>query len=258
VKELNMKDILPLVELYKQGKVTKYSLEAELTNAIELITHPISTDIRILGALSDKVINAFGVAILPSISQSKTTVTLFIDDSLIVNILTEEEVLKLIVSQCLSIQDVTRIYSKFLISKSNMNVTVEDCLQMFLDINQVSLSAIREKFPQINAKLLSSNLISDTKVFDTEKAKIDSFEEKLEQIIERLLITDHFPSVFVDASKELAAKMCNLFGSDVEEKGYDDKEGTYNSSNTHIKKLVDGTYENLGKIISYTYKPDTN
>jgi len=257
MKEIkNIQELIKLIDLYKAGKVTKYSLESELTQAIEGMTLPIRTAVKILGASEDSTSTPFGIATLPNISSRRTTATIYIDDSLILSCLSEEEVIKLLVIESLNLQSILRVYSRFTAANISTDISVEDTLVLFIDIMNVSLGAIKNKAEDIFEKMKESNLVVCIKDLQKQKEKLGI--EKLSEIIESLIISCHFPSVYIDASKKLATAMRRVFKGAAADLAYSDETPNIDLHDSYIKDLTDGSYKNLSKKIDYNYKPDTN
>jgi hypothetical protein len=257
--ELSIKELAQLVELYKSGKITEYSFERELANNIEKITYPTKVSVSLI---TDKNANnlTFGITTLPEIGQ-KATITLLLDKEVIINnILSLEDVVKIVINEAQNYQQPLKEYSKFVVLNSNKECGLKEVLEVLLRNYKGSLDNMAVGIPEIYKKLINAKILPEIEDLSKELTMLTDGRERVDQFIERVAIKFNFPKLLIDKAKEIAEKM----KSDYMRKEYiapefSDETPSMNLFDQRRKALSDGTYTNIkSKEISPFYKPSTN
>jgi hypothetical protein len=187
---MNAIELAQTIELYKNDKLTKYVVEKELAAAAKLL---ILTDVGITVKIeSDEGSNTSSTylsATMPGVMNT-TSMTILLDEDAVRNILSPQEVVQVFTTECMNNQAILKEYSRFLLSYSNEDITVSDALETFLRLYKISVDAAEEKVPAIVKKLREKKMYTTTEAIVKELDCLNSGEEKLDLILERLIVSD--------------------------------------------------------------------
>jgi len=256
---MNEKEFVQYVELYKTEKITEYSFEKELSKiAQSLIRNAIQVSVKICDNKRSATSSTFLIATLPEINVG-TKLTILIDKKAIKSLLSPEEVIGVLTNEALNHQSILKEYSHFIVNKLNSDISVSDVLMMLFSIYKLSLVSVYEKFPEVVSRLLDSKSIPTLELINRETEILANGKERLDVVMERLIINDILPYGFVELAREMAQKMRNDYLNDVNSKGDNVTKPEYNSFWKHQRSMVDGTYQQIsGKNVPHDYKPNTN
>ena len=233
---MNAIELAQTIELYKNDKLTKYVVEKELANAAKLL---ILTDVGITVKIeSDEGSNTSSTylsATMPGIMNT-TSMTILLDEDAVKNILSPEEVVQIFTTECMNNQAILKEYSRFLLGYSNEDITVSDALETFLRLYKISVAAAEEKVPVIVSKLREKKMYPTTEAIVKELDCLNSGEEKLDLILERLIVSDTLPTALVKRSQEVAQKIREYY------KKVETIDVKYSDENPHMNNFQKATY----------------
>ena len=247
----NLEETLQMIGFYKKGKISKTALEIELTQQLSLVTSPIQTVVQIVEEKVGNTNGTFCSAVLPKSNNLRSYGTIMIDDEVVHNILTEEQVVKVLLMELDNIFPVVRMLDKFKKDFQDTELTLSETLAFFVDTYSFSLKSLESKCPETYKKLREENSLASANLIQEHMGKIISGQIPLEEGIEKLTINYNFPKFFVAEAKKMKSReewrvvepgqelQTNVFGKQIED-------------------LTDGTYKNLRRDIPYNYKPKTN
>lgn len=237
-----MKDreyMLQLISLFKEGKITQFSLEQEM--ALYLGG---DCEVRIHNDPHATTTSSFGIFPLPRLHVSGLSVIFYIDKCALDNFYTPEELLNKLVLISDAKQSYMRSFFKFVTEKRHSDVSFCDALGCLLKIYQSVAQYLRVEgkdfIPDDNTLL---GIISDCE----EGVYVD-------ENIEKLFIANIVPSEAVEAAKE----MSHASDAEITIKFSDDEKPTSNIFTQERRTFCDGTYDYLHRDIPYDYKPSTN
>jgi hypothetical protein len=257
---MNAIELAQIIELYKNDKLTKYVVEKELVNAARFfIKTGVGISVKIESDEGSNTSSTYLSATMPGVMNIED-LTVLLDEDAVKNILSPEEVVKVFTTECMNNQAILKEYSRFLLSHSNEDITVIDALETFLNLYKISMNAHEEKVPEIVSKLREKKMYPESDCIIKELENLNSNEEKIDIVLERLIVSDTLPTVFVKRSKEVAQKIRNHY------KKIETIDVRYSDENPHVNNFqkqriaaTDGKYVNMkGKEIAHDYKPTTN
>jgi len=255
----NAEELIKIVDLYKKGKITQAAFESELTKASLKLTYPVSSVVKIDTTDKNRTNSTFGIVTVPFIGQY-ASVTLYIDNNVILNLLSEDDVIKMLIAECSNFQLALREYSKFNLTKADSDVDLRDILITFVAIYKNSLESFESKVPDIFKKLREQKSIPAIESLDDIYRLLASGRGRTEDLIEKLSINYAFPKIFIEKAKEIIDVIRKEYQNNVQK--YPDPSGDelkVNSFKTQRRALSDGTYSDKKSYqISHNYKPDTN
>jgi hypothetical protein len=263
MKELkNLVALAQMIELYKSGKISELALEKELTLAFAEAVAPVDILVKIIK--NDGVGTSgrtFGVTSLPETAGTKNRVTIIVDNESIKNVLSPKDVLTLIALEAKDIQNTLKEYSKFIIKHTGSEVSVLKTLELFLELRKESIERLRDNLNELYEKLLENKTIVSEEDLDKELEKLESTTDRLDVVIEHLIVTDALPKLFVEKAQELARTLTGISNQEkIDDTNFKiaHEEPVMNQFQQQRRALSDGTYQKPGKKIAYDYKPDTN
>ena len=116
-----------------------------------------------------------------------------IDNELITNILSEEQVVKVLLLELDNIFPVVRMLDKFKKNSHDTELTLSETLEFFVNVYSVSLKSLESKCPEIYNKLREENSLASVNLIQEHISKILSGDIPLEEGIEKLTINYNFP-----------------------------------------------------------------
>lgn len=255
----NAQELAQTIDLYKRGKITKFSLEKELTDSLsQIITGAVMATVEIEEAEKSSTNSTFLISTLPEMGQN-AYVRILVDERVIKSLLTPEEVIKVILVEAFNTQSILKIYSNFLNEFALSEVSLTDTLMMFLEIYKTSLSGIYMQLPDIAEKLSAGKSIPSLEDMNEITEQLSKGEDKLDVIVERLSVNDYLPSTFVKEARNLTQKLMKEYNKSEEQviRIWDEPEK--NVFTKQRSQYSDGTYEKIeSKQIAHDYKPETN
>lgn len=257
---MEIKELVQIIELYKKGKLTKHTVEQELSRVGKKI---IGTGINFSAEITDNTggstVSTYLSASRPSITNTES-LTILLDADAVNNVLTAEEVVKVFVCEASNHQKILKEYSKFLIIYSNEHITISDALEVFITLYKISVAAAEIKIPEIVDKLRTKHAYPTLEELNKELELVASGDEKIDAIMERLTIGNIVPTVFVKRAKEAAVKIRDDYRKfESYSTKYSDEEPNTNVFTKQRAGVTDGKYRNIkGKEIAHDYKPSTN
>jgi len=257
----NAYELAQMIELYKEDKITAYSLQKELMLAAKkAVFTGASIIVEIIPNAGSATNSTFGVATLPSIGQT-ASLKILIDKNAIDNIFSSEDMVKVFVVEAMNAQKILKSYSRFNIEHSNEDVTVADTLEAFLEIFAISIDAFYEKLPELAKKLKERKVYPCKEDINDAMAQIRLGEERLDQIMETLVVKNTLPTMFVKYAKELAIKIRKQYKNmETYKAAFSTDTPELNAYEKQRKAVSDGTYDEKmkGQTIDPNYIPETN
>jgi hypothetical protein len=257
----NAANLAQMIEFYKVGKITLPTLEHEFSKATRELTYPVKSFAKIVVSDRGNLSTTFGVTILPEMEISGASVTFLIDDRTIKSVLKPEEIVMMIAAESSNVQDALKEISRFTISKSDADVTTSDALLVFMRVYLNSVQNFESMSNDLGKKISDSKLLPKSEAIKEHMLQLEEGAEKIEIVIEKLIVLDSLPSLLIEKAKELVAKIKN----DNKEKltmsvVQSDEAPLMNQFRQQARALSDGTYDAVkgSRIIDYKYKPDTN
>jgi hypothetical protein len=255
----NIKELAQYIELYKTGKITEYSLEKELGSAAQtLIRTSVPVSVKLVDNEKSATSSTFIITSIPQVGQS-SNLTIIIDKKAVKNLLSPEEVVKVLITEVSNSQDVLKEYSRFIITKSGSDISVSDVLMTLLSIYKISLSTLYEKHEKLMNRLTESKSVPSLELINSETKILADGIERLDIIMERLVVSDALPYRFIEVAKEVAQKMREDYLKDESFTARTSNDRPeYNSFFNRLQSLGDKSYKTPSKTIAHDYKPDTN
>jgi hypothetical protein len=257
----NKEELVMMLDLYKQGKITISAMELELTKAAVEKTGQETVQVKIVQEVDATTNTTFGVVSLPEKIGEKLLLTVIIDKDAITNLLSPAEVVDIMCVEIESYQKTLREYSKFLKSKDENEMSISDALLFFLGLYKDSIGRIEEKHPEVFKRLRESRTIQSVQSLESEVKALEDGSEPL-MIIERLTLGKKMPQRFVEVAKELAkVSKDDITTTSKVPLFYRDDEPVMNQFYQQRRALSDGTYDiekNKSQIIDHKYVPKTN
>jgi len=257
----NQQELEQFINLYRDSKITQFALESELTRAMTEFVYPMKVIVKIIKNDAGHSGSTFGIKALPEINSKDNTMCIAIDDGALLNLFTTEELIKILKEETYYSQHVLKEYSRFLMSKVGSDPSLSEAVVFFLKLYKDSLNNLIEKLPSIVSKLQSNKVLTTTEDIDREIDVINSGKEKIDIIIERLVVKSLLPLITVEKAKQLTQVIANSAKEDESLKLFiNPEEPGMNQFRQKQRALSDGTYTNKPKstIIPYDYEPETN
>jgi len=260
MKELrNASELAQLIELYKVDKLSQHAIEKELSLRIQEITEPVEIMIKIVEDKQSTTNATFGVATLPEFGLERAKVTVLIEKNAIKTLFTSEEMLLILINEALELQKVLRKYSEFNLKFVGTEITLDITLRFYLDLYKQTLENIFFKLPQIGKKIKEKKFMVTPEEIQEEIELIDSSNERMDMIIERLKVKDHLPEIFIDEAIDLVSQIRASYAGGKGAEIIDPEKPSMNTFRGKALTLTDRTYTNIkGKQISPFYKPNSN
>lgn len=258
-KLTNIDELAKTIDLYKKGKITQHALESELTKTAQELTYPVSSLVKIDTTDKSRTNSTFGIVTVPFIGQY-ASVTFYLDNNIILNLLSEDEVVKILAAECRNFQSALREYSKFNLTKADSDVDIRDLLLTFVAIYKNSIDSLESRAPDIFVKLRERKCLPSSDSLAEVYEMIASGRGKTEDLIEKLTINYAFPKIFIEKAKEIIEQIKTEYQQNITK--YPDPSGEtlkLNAFKTQRRALSDGTYSDKKSYqIPHNYKPDTN
>jgi hypothetical protein len=253
----NVQEVIQLFELYRENKITKYTLERELTHVYGQVAYPATLFVEVLEETSGPSGRTFGFVSIPKISRTITTVGIYIDEDSIRNVFTPEELVKMILVEANSIQKTLKQYSKFVLDYTDSIVGLSETASLFLNMYRSMRERISEAIPGI----CKDKPVPRMEDIDTLIVSLNDGEQPVSEIVEKIVVDGVLPKKSIEAAKELIESLKETIRKEDTDKKFKDLDPNIPSSNifkTYVRTFVDGTYQIPGKVISHDYEPDTN
>lgn len=239
-----------VVNLYRNGKITQYVLEKELTNAVQGIIPASVKIVKDPGSTN----TTFGIATVPNKSGKIFSVEYLIDYNAINGFLTVKENLELLFRETRNTQKILSAYAKFLAIKKGMEIPYSEAVIFFLGLYKMTLLNFSE---ELRTKLLSLKSLPEIRKIEEEIEKLENGTEKVEIVLERLIVEDLVPKEFIEAAKELSRSTINTSYEPVEKS--DPEKPTFNKEYEKTKSFSSSTFGiRSSQEINPSYKPSTN
>jgi len=257
----NAYELAQMIELYRDDKITAYSLQKELMLAAKkAVFTGASITVDIVRNDGSATNSTFGVTTIPHIGQT-ASLKILIDKNAIDNVFKPEEMVKVFVVEAMNAQKILKAYSKFSIEHSNEDITIADTLSVFLEIYAISIDAFYEKLPAL-ADRLKENKVYPCKDDITKALElINTGEEKIEHLMETFVVKNILPAVVIKTAKDLAIKIKKEYKNiETYNANYNDESPNLNTFEKQRKAISDGTFDEKikGQEIDPNYKPETN
>ncbi len=259
--KINKEELAKLVELYRTGKITKYSLEAEFSKAFSAAMEPNVVSVSLITEQDGSTNSTFGATLLPQETAGKIDVTLLLDQEMVINLARPQEVVDIVENELGGFQKAVKDLNSFIKAKKGSEVSVSEAILVLLKIFRDSISRFSNGLPELFGKLIASSTIQSVDSIDSEIKAIETNSDDLRFVVERLTISKKFPQLFVLAANKLASDL----GASVDKSAkiplfYRDDVPVMNQFQQQRRALVDGTYADnkMSKVIAYDYKPETN
>jgi len=250
-------ELIDIVELYAQGKVSAYALEKELAKtATKELFASAPVAVKITEEDSGAAHSSNIITTLPQMSNDTAYLTILIDKTLF-EIVNAKQLVQLFINEVPNSQDALKIYSSFLLANSNDDIGVADCIEMFLDVYKGSVNSVYTSMPEEIIDLLSTAKVLPKMEKFKEAAEALGYE-RLEVAIEKIVGDGTLPLVLVKKAKEIASKLRSEYREqDSDNKLFTPFNPTQNAFQQQRELLVDGKYNAIkGKQIPYDYKPE--
>jgi hypothetical protein len=258
----NREELVRLVELYKTGKITRYSLEAELSKSFSAAMEPNLVSVSLITEQDGNTNSVFCATLLPQQVGEKVDVTLLLDQELVISLATPAEVVSIAENELGGFQKAVKEITSFAREKKGTDVSLSQALLAHLKIYKDSISRLKDGLPEIFSKLSESRSIQSPESIDSEIKALETDSDDIRFVIERLTISKKFPQLAVLAAKKLTADLSEgaSKASGKVPLFYRDDAPVMNQFYQQRRALVDGTYADnkMSKVISHDYKPETN
>jgi hypothetical protein len=260
MKELhNAGELAQLIELYKVDKITEHAIEKELSMRLQELAGPVEIMVKIVEDKQSNTNVTFGVATLPEFGLDRAKVTIVVEKNTIKTLFTSQEVLLILVNEIIEVQKILKKYSEFNIKFVGTEITLDITLRFYLELYKHTLENIHSKLPEISKKIREKKFMASPEEIDEEIAMIDSANERMDMIIERLKVKDHLPEVFIQAAMDLVKEIRASYSGGNGAEIIDPEKPSMNTFRGKALALSDRTYTNIkGKEISPFYKPNSN
>ena len=251
----DMEGLEKVISLFKKGSITPFALSSELTIAARDVV-ALRNDVYIEVVKENRSGGkSFGMAMLPTVSESKLDLYLYIDTGLF-NILSEKEILEGILYQLENYNDILVEFSKFNTKKLDFDIDIIDALIETMKLYKMSL----EKLYRIpNLKNVNCPVELDEII---EKLETESMSPS--QAIEFITLGKYLPEEFIEAAKKIVLNNKNFYGNlGVEQKQLYKTEfeetPTIDEFYPQFKSYADKNFLScISKEIDPDYEPDTN
>lgn len=257
----NREELVRLLELYKQAKITQPAIEAELSKAIIEMTGQDTVQLKVVETAEPDTNSTFGAVSLPESIGDRLLLTVLVDKDAILNLVSPEDVLDLISLEVKDSQKTLKSYSKMIKSKEENELSLSDALIFFLGLYRDSLKRMQESKQDLYDKLRGNRTIQSPEHIE---AEIKALEENADifAVSERLTVSKKMPKVFADHAMEIAKVSGNSL-TDVSKVPlfYRDEEPVMNQFYQQRRALSDGTYDlskGRSQKVEHNYIPKTN
>jgi hypothetical protein len=257
----NKQDLAKFVELYKTGKITKYSLEAELSKAISEASEPVMISVSLVTEQDGNTNSTFGVASLPEMAGGKALNTILVDQEAVISLLRSEEVVEAVIGEASRVQSVLKDFIGFHSDRKGKETSAGQALEVLLKIYAGSLRKLSESLPEAFSRLRESRTIQSAEAIESEAAAIGSTDDELRFVVERLTISKKLPQLIVLAASKLSKELSEGSGKGAKiQLFYRDDAPVMKQFYQQRRALSDGTYTDnkMSKVIAHDYKPETN
>lgn len=247
---LNREELANIVKLYKEDKINKFSFEGELSRSIQAIAFPFKIQAIILegGVISGGA--SYLIMSVPSFNPVNT-IKIFIDKWAIVNLLKEEEFLRVLEGEVENLHSIIKQYRIFL--KLTGSVGVMDCLENGLSLYGKTLSVFPRSIQYRYNKLVDQKKVFTVDDIDWGIRKLNEEDMNLEQAKEILSVRGILPKEVIAEYEDLARKMHSM---EAPEDGYLSGDALVKDLNWNkLRAVSDKTFdrEKLQRNIPHTY-----
>jgi hypothetical protein len=257
----NKEELGKLIDLYKQSKITKVSIEVELTKAINEVVGNDIVQLKIVETVEPDTNSTFGVVSHPEKIADKMLVTVLVDKDALLNMVSSSELIDMVMSEVKSHQKTLKAFSKFLKGKEENEISMSDALIFFMELYRDSLKRLSEELPEIYNRLRSARTIQSPELIESE-IKLLEVNSDIHNVSERLTVSRKMPKAYLHSAMELAKVSGNTL-TDVTKVPlfYKDDEPVMNQFYQQRRALSDGTYDmskGRSKQVAHDYYPKTN
>lgn len=232
-----------LVKLYKEGKITEYVFQQEMSNFMGSMS-----EVKVYSESKANTVSTFGIFIIPEIHINGIKIVYLVDKNAIFNLYTEQELIERLDLIRTKKQVVIREIFTFNKTHETSFVSLGEAVACYLRIYEIALPMLRKA---------NSDFIPTEKEIDDAILNLSS-GNSVEEIIESLSLKNILTAPVIAAAKGLAHLPEGLSASSSVKFGDPSSIPTMNLGQQEIRSLCDGTFSREHKEIKFDYLPNTN
>jgi hypothetical protein len=204
-----MEELTDLVEMYKNGKLTKFSMESELAKFIDIVTYStVSLETSVVG--NDNVTYIAGV--LPESINGDVKVTFVLDDHLVKTLLEGDELEGILTGLKSAYPKAITLLNDFIRTRKGSEVPMSECIALYAKIYKLGVQSMPA---DVLRRFAASNSYNERSIDDILLA-LDTGNETIAKVVEYATVMHVMPKSFLFAAERLF-KMTNVpaMGSDI-------------------------------------------
>jgi hypothetical protein len=191
-----MEELSEMVDMYKEGKITKFSMESELSKFLDLVTYS-SVMLEANASGNDNATYIGGI--MPESINGDIKVTFVLDDHLLKTMMTGDDVAAVLSGFKTVYQKAVMLLNQFLLDKKDSEVPVSECIKLYVDLYKLGAMS----FPDSIVKKFGSANSYNAKAADDVDLALATGNETISRVVEYITVMHVMPKEFLNAAERL-------------------------------------------------------